>query len=60
MHFGCISGGVLRFSALFFSGAIAALVYIDENRLLKRLDSGDSGMRFKAAYPRKRQALGKA
>jgi len=42
------------------TGAIAALVYIDENRLLKRLDSGDSGMRFKAAYPRKRQALGKA
>jgi hypothetical protein len=40
--------------------AIAALVYIDENRLLKRLDSGDSGMRFKAAYLRKRQALGKA
>jgi hypothetical protein len=60
MHFGCISGRVLRFSALFFSGAIAALVYIDENRLLKRLDSGDFGIRFKAAYPRKRQALGKA
>jgi hypothetical protein len=38
--------------------AIAALVYIDENRLLKRLDSGESGIRFKAAYPRKRQALG--
>jgi hypothetical protein len=40
--------------------AIAALVYIDENRLLKRLDSGDFGIRFKAAYLRKRQALGKA
>jgi hypothetical protein len=42
------------------NGAIAALVYIDENRLLKRLNSGDSGMRFKATYTRKRQALGKA
>jgi hypothetical protein len=41
MHFGCISGRVLRCSALFFSGDLAALVYIDENRLLKRLDSGD-------------------
>jgi hypothetical protein len=41
------------------NGAIAALVY-DENRLLKKLDSGDSGIRFKAAYPRKRQPLGKA
>ena len=60
MHFGCISGGVLRFSALFFSGAIAPLVYIDENLLLKRLDSGDFGIRFKPAYLRKRQALGKA
>jgi hypothetical protein len=40
--------------------AIAALVYIDENRLLKRLDSGDFGISFKAAYLRKRQALGKA
>jgi hypothetical protein len=60
MHFGCISGRVLKFSALSFSGDLAALVYIDENRLLKRLDSGDSGIRFKAAYPRKRQALGKA
>jgi hypothetical protein len=60
MHFGCISGGVLRFSALFFSGDLAALVYIDENRLLKRLDSGDFGIRFKAAYPSQRQALGKA
>jgi hypothetical protein len=59
MHFGCISGRVLRCSALFFSGAIAALVYIDENLLLKRLDSGDFGIRFKAAYPKKRQALGK-
>ncbi len=59
MHFGCISGRVLRFSALFFSGDLAALVY-DENRLLKRLDSGASGIRFKAAYLRKRQALGKA
>jgi hypothetical protein len=49
MHFGCISGRVLRLSALFFSGAIAPLVYIDENRLLKRLDSGDSGIRFKLA-----------
>jgi hypothetical protein len=43
---------------LLLNGAIAALVYIDENRLLKRLDSGDSGIRFKAAYARKRQALG--
>ena len=60
MHFGCISGRVLRCSALFFSGAIAALVYIDENRLLKRLDSGDFGIRFNAAYPSPRQALGKA
>jgi len=60
MHFGCISGGVLSFSALFFSGAIVALVYIDENQLLKKLDSGDSGIRFKAAYPSPRQALGKA
>jgi hypothetical protein len=60
MHFGCISGPVLKFSALFFSGDLAALVYIDENRLLKRLNSGDSGIRFKAAYLRKRQALGKA
>jgi len=60
MHFGCISGGVLKFSALSFSGAIAALVYIDENRLLKRLDSGDSSISFKAAYPSQRQALGKA
>jgi hypothetical protein len=42
------------------NGAIVALVYIDENRLLKTLDSGDSGIRFKAAYARKRQALGKA
>jgi hypothetical protein len=42
------------------NSAIAALVYIDENRVLKRLDSGDFGMRFKAAYLRKRQALGKA
>jgi hypothetical protein len=41
-------------------GDLAALVYIDENRLLKRLDCGDSGIRFKAAYLRKRQALGKA
>jgi hypothetical protein len=41
-------------------GAIAALVYINKNRLLKTLDSGDSGIRFKATYPRKRQALGKA
>jgi len=40
--------------------AIAALVYINKNRLLKKLDSGDSGIRFKAAYLRKRQALGKA
>jgi hypothetical protein len=60
MHFGCISGRVLRCSALFFSGDLATLVYIDENRLLKRLDSGDSRIRFKAAYLRKRQALGKA
>jgi hypothetical protein len=60
MHFGGISGRVLRCSALFFSGDLAALVYIDENRLLKRLNSGDSGIRFKAAYLRKRQALGKA
>jgi hypothetical protein len=44
----------------FLNGAIAALVYIDENLLLKRLDSGDFGMRFKAAYPSQRQALGKA
>jgi hypothetical protein len=49
----------LRFSALFFSGDLAALVYIDENLLLKRLDSGDFGIRFNAAYPKKRQALGK-
>jgi hypothetical protein len=42
------------------NGAIAALVYIDKNRLLKRLDSGDFGIRFKAAYPSQRQALGKA
>jgi hypothetical protein len=42
------------------NGAITALVYIDENRLLKTLDSGDSGIRFKAAYPSQRQALGKA
>jgi hypothetical protein len=42
------------------TGTIAALVYIDENRLLKTLDSGDSGIRFKAAYPSPRQALGKA
>jgi len=56
MHFGFISGGVLRCSALFFSGAIAAR-YIS---MLKRLDSGDWGMRFKAIYLRKRQALGKA
>jgi hypothetical protein len=60
MHFGCISGRVLRFSALFFSGDLAALVYIDENRLLKTLDSGDFGISFKAAYPSQRQALGKA
>jgi len=40
--------------------ASAALIYIDENRLLKRLDSGDFGIRFKAAYLRKRPALGKA
>jgi len=59
MHFGCISGRVLKFSALFFSGAIAALVYIDENRLLKRLDSGDSGIRFKAAYRVKDKFWGK-
>jgi hypothetical protein len=59
MHFGCISGGVLRCSALFFSGDLAALVYIDENRLLKRLDSGDSGIRFKAAYRVKGKLWGK-
>jgi hypothetical protein len=44
----------------FLKGAIAALVYIDENRLLKKLDSGDFGIRFKPAYPSQRQALGKA
>ncbi len=59
IHFGCISGRVLRFSALFFSGDLAALVYIDKNRLLKRLDSGDSGMRFKAAYRVKDKLWGK-
>jgi hypothetical protein len=42
---------------LFFSGAIAALVYIDENRLLKRLNSGDFGIRFKAAYTREKGKL---
>jgi hypothetical protein len=42
------------------NGDLAALVYIDENRLLKTLDCGDFGIRFKAAYPRQRQALGKA
>jgi hypothetical protein len=42
------------------NGAIAALVYINKNRLLKTLDWGDFGIRFKAAYPKKRQALGKA
>jgi len=59
MHFGCISGRVLRFSALFFSGDLAALVYIDENRLLKKLDWGDSGIRFKAAYRGKGKLWGK-
>jgi hypothetical protein len=59
MHFGCISGRVLRFSALFFSGDLAALVYIDENQLLKRLDSGDWGIRFKAAYRVKGKLWGK-
>jgi hypothetical protein len=57
IQFGCISGRVLKFSVLFFSGAIAALVHIDENRLLKRLYFGDSGIRLKAAYPRERPAL---
>jgi hypothetical protein len=42
------------------TGELAALVYIDKNRLLKKLDSGDFGIRFKAAYLRKRPALGKA
>jgi hypothetical protein len=41
------------------NGAIAALVYIDENRLLKRLDSGDFGIRFKAAYRGKGKLWGK-
>jgi len=39
--------------------AIATLVYIDENRLLKRLDSGNSGIRFKAAYRGKGKLWGK-
>jgi hypothetical protein len=41
------------------NGDLAALVYIDENRLLKRLDSGDSGIRFKAAYRVKGKLWGK-
>jgi len=39
--------------------AIAVLVYIDKNQLLKRLDSGDSGIRFKAAYRGKGKLWGK-
>jgi hypothetical protein len=42
------------------NGAIAALVYIDENRLLKRLDSGDFGIRFKAAYPLEKASSGES
>jgi hypothetical protein len=60
MHFGCISGRAFEIVGPLLTGPIAVLVYIDENRLLKRLDSGDFGIRFNAAYPRKRQALGKA
>jgi hypothetical protein len=41
------------------NGDLAALVYIDKNRLLKTLNSGDFGIRFKAAYPVKGKLWGK-
>ena len=59
MHFGCISGRAFEIVGPLLTGAIAALVYIDENRLLKRLDSGDWGIRFKAAYRVKGKLWGK-